>query len=91
MGVALLLLSLGLAMRPTPEPEKNHMNGQTTKRWLIVVARGQADLHAHLVQAFSRDGKVRVILDRRKDDSRNSPQVTHRLRTHGAVIIRQAP
>jgi hypothetical protein len=31
-----------------------------------------------------------VILDRRKDDSRNSPQVTHRLRTHGAAIIRQA-
>jgi hypothetical protein len=41
------------------------------------------------VQAFSRDSKVQVILDRRKDDSRNSPQITHRLRTHGAVIIRQ--
>ena len=38
-----------------------------------------------------RYAKVRVVLDRRKDDSRNSPQVTHRLRTHGAVIIRQAP
>jgi hypothetical protein len=69
--------------------EKQHTNGQSAKRWLIVVARGQADLYSHLVQAFSRDTKVRVILDRRKDDSRNSPQVTHRLRTHGAVIIRQ--
>jgi hypothetical protein len=78
-------------MRPLPDPEKQPTNGQSNKRWLIVVARGQADLYAHLVQAFSRDGKVRVILDRRKDDSRNSPQVTHRLRTHGAVIIRQAP
>ncbi len=69
--------------------EKHQMNGHDGKRWLIVVARGQADLYSHLVQAFSRDSKVRVILDRRKDDSRNSPQVTHRLRTHGAVIIRQ--
>ena len=69
--------------------EKHQMNGQSAKRWLIVVARGQADLYSHLVQAFSRDSKVRVILDRRKDDSRNSPQVAHRLRTHGAVIIRQ--
>ena len=69
--------------------EKHHLNGQSSKRWLIVVARGQADLYTHLVQAFSRDAKVRVILDRREDDSRNSPQVAHRLRTHGAVIIRQ--
>jgi hypothetical protein len=30
-----------------------------------------------------------VILDRRKDESRNPPQIAHRLRTHGAVIIRQ--
>ena len=75
---------------PMPDPEKLHLNGHTGKRWIVVVARGQADLYSHLVQAFSRDSKVRVILDRRKDDSRNSPQVTHRLRTHGAVIIRQA-
>jgi hypothetical protein len=74
-------------MKPMPEQRQKDAD----KRWLIVVARGQADLYAHLVQAFSRDGKVRVILDRRKDDARNSPQVTHRLRTHGAVIIRQAP
>jgi hypothetical protein len=62
---------------------------QPPKRWLIVVARSQADLYTHLVQAFSRDQKVRVILDRRKDESRNPPQIAHRLRTHGAVIIRQ--
>lgn len=69
--------------------DKN-VHGLAARRWLIVVARDQTDLYAHLSQAFSRDSKVRVILDRRKDDSRNSPQVTHRLRTHGAVIIRQA-
>jgi len=72
------------------DSDKRHANGHPAKRWLVVVARGQTDLYAHLAQAFSRDGKVKVILDRRKDDSRNSPQVTHRLRTHGAVIIRQA-
>ena len=77
-------------MKPLPDPEKHEVNGHAAKRWLIVVARGQAELYSHLVEAFSRDTKVRVILDRRKDDSRNSPQVTHRLSTHGAVIIRQA-
>jgi hypothetical protein len=76
-------------MKLVQDSDKRHTNGQAPKRWLIVVARGQTDLYAHLVQAFSRDEKVKVILDRRQDDSRNSPQVTHRLRTHGAVIIRQ--
>jgi len=77
-------------MKPLPDREPR-TNGMADKRWLIIVARGQADLYAHLVQAFSRDGKVRVVLDRRKDDSRNSPQVASRLRTHGAVIVRQTP
>ena len=72
------------------EPARDRPNGQAAKRWLIVVARGQMELYAHLLEAFSSDRKVRVILDRRKDESRNSPQVPHRLRTHGAVIIRQA-
>jgi hypothetical protein len=76
-------------MKPLPDPDKAKLDGHATRRWLIVVARGQTDLYSHLVQAFSRDSKVQVILDRRKDDSRNSPEVTHRLRTHGAVIVRQ--
>lgn len=69
------------------QPEKQAA-GQA-RRWLVIVGRGQTDLYAHLLQAFARDDKVRVILDRRKDDSRNPPQIAHRLRTHGAVIIRQ--
>ena len=77
-------------MKPVQDSGKQRADGYATKRWLIVVARAQTDLYAHLVQAFSRDEKVTVILDRRRDDSRNSPQVTHRLRTHGAVIIRRA-
>lgn len=59
------------------------------KHWLIIVSRNQSDLYAHLLQAFSRDTKVRVILDRRRDDSRTPPEIAHRLRTHGAVIIRR--
>ena len=62
-------------------------SSEPAKRWLIVVAKGQVDLYTHLLQAFSRDRKVRVILDRRKDESRNPPQIAHRLRTHGAVVI----
>jgi hypothetical protein len=59
------------------------------KRWLIVVAQGETELYNHLAQAFATDDKVRVILDRRGDDSRNSPQIAHRLRTHGVVIIQE--
>lgn len=88
--MAFSLLITIIEMQPLRDSNQEHQNGQAAKRWLIVVARGQAELYAHLVQAFSQDTKVRVVLDRRKDDSRNSPQVTHRLRTHGAVIIRQA-
>lgn len=84
------MLPLSTVMRPHPSPDQPQQNGRPTRRWLIVVSRNQADLYDHLVQAFSRDTKVRVILDRRKDESRNSPQIAHRLRTHGAVVIRQA-
>ena len=87
--LALSLLPHQTKMQPIQDPDKQHVNGQPAKRWLIIVARNQADLFTHLTQAFSHDTKVRVILDRRKDDSRNSPQLTQRLRTHGAAIIRQ--
>ena len=55
--------------------EKHQMNGHDGKRWLIVVARGQADLYSHLVQAFSRDSKVRVILNRFQKGSRITTDV----------------
>lgn len=87
--LALSLLPFSTDMKPHATPDQPQ-NGRPTRRWLIVVSRSQADLYEHLVQAFSRDTKVRVILDRRKDESRNSPQIAHRLRTHGAVVIRQS-
>jgi hypothetical protein len=82
----LLLVFVGMRR---PNSDRAHSPTPYAQRWLIVVARDQHDLYVHLVEAFSRDARVQVIKDRRKDDSRNSPQVTHRLRTHGAVIIRQ--
>ena len=58
-------------------------------QWIILVARDQADLFAHLVGAFARDDKVAIVLDRRKDYSRNPPGLEDRLRTHGAAVIRR--
>jgi hypothetical protein len=85
MAPALRIALMGTTMRQSA----SELSRQE-KRWLVIVSRNQSDLYAHLVQAFSRDTKVRVILDRRRDDSRTPPEIAHRLRTHGAVIIRQA-
>lgn len=57
--------------------------------WVILVARDQPDLFAHLLGAFARDDKVEVVLDRRRDYSRNPPGVEDRLRIHGAAVIRR--
>ena len=43
-------------------------------QWLILVAKDQADLYGHLVSAFSRDDKVQILLDRRRDYSRDPPR-----------------
>jgi hypothetical protein len=58
-------------------------------QWLILVAKDQADLYGHLVRAFSRDDKVQILLDRRRDYSRNPPGMEERLRIHGAAVIRR--
>ena len=60
-------------------------------QWVILVARDQPDLFAHLLGAFARDDKVEVVLDRRKDYSRNPPGLEERLRIHGAAVIRRRP
>ena len=57
-------------------------------QWVILVAREESDLYAHLRDALRGDRKVQVTLDRRHDDSRNPPWVNERLRSHGAVVIR---
>lgn len=57
--------------------------------WVILVARDEPDLFAHLVRAFIRDDKVEVIRDRRKDYSRNPPGMEERLRTHGAAVVKR--
>jgi hypothetical protein len=64
-------------------------DGHAGRPWIIVVARDQPDLYAHLVQAFSRDDKVEVVLDRRRGLSRNPPDMADRLRTQGAAVVRR--
>ena len=63
--------------------------GDDSAQWLILVAKDQPDLYTHLVRAFSRDDKVQILLDRRRDYSRNPPGMEERLRTHGAAVIRR--
>jgi len=55
--------------------------------WIVLVARDQPELLAHLARAFARDAKVEIVMDRRKDYSRNPPGMEDRLRTHGAAVI----
>ena len=64
-------------------------NGCEKARWVILVARNQADLYSHLVRAFSRDDKVEIVMDRRKDYRRNPPGMEDRLRSHGAAVIKR--
>jgi len=58
-------------------------------QWIILVARDQPDLYEHLDRAFAHDDKVQVIMDRRRDYSRNPPGLEERLRTHGAAVVRR--
>ena len=65
------------------------IRGSDTAQWLILVAKDQSDLYGRLVRAFSRDDKVQILMDRRKDYSRNPPGMEERLRIHGAAVIRR--
>ena len=82
----------GLALAPSVGMGKERPAGANAPRrdyqWVILVARDQSDLYAHLRNALRGDPKVQVTLDRRENDSRNQPWVNERLRTHGAVVIR---
>lgn len=60
-------------------------------RWVILVSQQHAELYDHLRQAFARDDKVQVVLDRREDHSRNPRWVNEQLRRDGVVLIRVPP
>lgn len=62
-----------------------------TDHWIILVARDQPELLAHLVRAFASDSKVEIIMDRRRNYSRNPPGMEDRLRIHGAAVIKRPP
>ena len=70
------------------EPSEPLTPGQTAQ-WLILVARNQLALYAHLRRAYAGDDKVEVLLDRRRDESRNPPAIADRLRHLGAAVIRK--
>ncbi len=55
------------------------------------MGRGQKDLYDHLLEAFRRDNKVEVIMDRRRDLRRNPPKIVDRLRDRGVAVIRREP
>lgn len=85
---------LSLSSQGRPWPRDGHREpvrhpGNERAPWLILVAKDQQDLYSHLVRAFSRDDKVQILMDRRRDYSRNPPGMEERLRTHGAAVIRR--
>ena len=86
-------LSLSASARISPQSMRagspNARPSDDIATWIILVARDQPDLFAHLVRAFARDMKVEIVLDRRKDYRRNPPGMEDRLRTHGAAVIRR--
>jgi hypothetical protein len=57
--------------------------------WVIVVARDRPDLLAYLARAFAGDRKIEIVMDRRRDHSRNPPAVRERLRARGAAALRR--
>ena len=60
---------------------------QQTRKYVILVARDQADLREHLRKAFAADDKVRIV---EADASKHWEKIARRLRIHGAVILRAA-
>jgi hypothetical protein len=85
VSVLLGLWARDLAMDGVPADQRE------IARWVILVAREEGELYAHLRAAFAGDPKVRVILDRRTDESRNAPRVNDRLHTARVVIIPVSP
>ena len=91
-GVPLTLSHVEPDAWPPPSEgarQRPHALVRDSAQWFILVAKDQADLYGHLVRAFSRDDKVQILLDRRRDYSRNPPGMEERLRIHGAAVIRR--
>ncbi len=81
--------------------------GTAMVRYLVVAARNRHDLYDYLRRQFSEDGKVEVLLDRRRADRRRRPELHEperrrsdrrsgpgkddRLYYYGLLIVRQLP
>ena len=57
------------------------------RRWFVVVAREEDEIHAKLRRVLAADRHVRVIFDGRANTVRNPPWVTRSLRIHGFAVI----
>jgi hypothetical protein len=64
-------------------------SSEAAVQWVVLVARNQPDLLEHLESAFASDEKVEIVIDRRRDYSRNPPGLEERLRIHGAAVVRR--
>jgi len=59
-------------------------------RWIILIARGEDELYEHLSSVFESDRKVEVVMDRRRNERRDSAKVAEGLRARGVAVIRRA-
>jgi hypothetical protein len=57
------------------------------RRWVILVARDQPGLWAHLVTTFAADDLVRVATVLAEDAPRHSAKIRRGLRARSAVLV----
>ena len=58
------------------------------RKWVILVARDQADFREQLRQAFAANGHVRIIEASEADEPKHSEKTARGLRVRGAVILK---
>jgi hypothetical protein len=61
-----------------------------TSQWIILVARDQPDLFAHLALSFAGDDKVDVVLDRGNLAAAHHA-IEERLRLRGVAVLKRHP
>jgi hypothetical protein len=61
-----------------------------TSQWIILVARDDPDLFAHLARSFAGDDKVEVILDRENLGAAHQA-IEERLRLRGVAVLKRHP
>jgi len=65
--------------------------GRETAQYVIILARDHADAYGYLVQEFSRDPDVKIVLDRRRVERRRGVQGHNPERRRGERRRRSYP